>query len=195
MKKMTVAVLSMVFAMGMPMAAMAMKHMDHAEHGKTMAEEKMQHGDMKHADEGMHKGNDMKKEHAKEMSHDMHKGHNMSDDDDFVEIGKDTQKGVVATVQVKTYDEKAKATMAKSGVDATHHVMIFFVDEKSGDAVVGGKAAIKVKGQGGKPAMLMQMGEGYGADVKLEGMMNTFEIGTKLEDGKKRQFLVTFHNM
>ncbi|NIQ11357.1 MAG: hypothetical protein GWO23_17590, partial [Gammaproteobacteria bacterium] len=77
--------------------------------------------------------------------------------------------------------------MAKMGMDATHHVMVFFADEKSGEAVSGGKAAIKVKGQEGKPAMLMQMGEGYGADVKLEGMMNTFEIGTKLEDGKKRQ--------
>jgi len=39
------------------------------------------------------------------------------------------------------------------------------------------------------------MGNGFGTDVNLEGMMITFEIGTKLEDGKKRQFEVGFHNM
>ena len=189
MKRMIITSLAIAFAMGMPMAAMASSHMAHGDHGKAMAEEKMQHGDMEHADQGKHTGHAMKMEHAKEMSHDMHKGHAMGGDD-FVEIGKDTQNGVVATVKVKTYDDKTVAM-----IGATHHVMVFFADEKSGEALGGGKAALKVKEQGGKPAMLMQMGEGYGADVKLEGMMNTFEIGTKLEDGEKRQFSVMFHNM
>lgn len=195
MKRLMFLMLAMILAMGMPITAVAMSHGDHGDHGKSKAEEMKHHGDMEHADEGMHKGHDMKMEHAKEKSHDMHKGHNMSSSDDFVEIGKDTQKGVVATVKVKTYDDETRATMAKMGMDSTHHVMVFFADEKSGDAIAGGKAAIKVKGQDGKPAMLMQMGEGYGADVKLEGMMNTFEIGTKLDDGKKRQFKVMHHNM
>lgn len=189
MKRLIVTILAVAFAMGMPVAALAMKHMDHAEHGKVMAEEKMQHGDMEHADEGMHKGHEKKMEHAKEMSHDMHKGHDMGNDD-FVEVGKDTQKGVVATVKVKAYDDKTVEM-----IGATHHVMIYFTDEKSGETVGGGKAALKVKGQDGKPAMLMQMGDGFGADVKLEGMMNTFEIGTKLDDGEKRQFSVMYHNM
>ncbi len=114
---------------------------------------------------------------------------------DFVEIGKDTQSGVVATVKVKTYDEKTLATMAKMGMDATHHVMILFVDEKSGDSIAGGKVALKVKGQDGKPVMLMQMKKGFGADISVEEGMHTFEIGTKLEDGKKRQFSIKFHNM
>jgi hypothetical protein len=43
--------------------------------------------------------------------------------------------------------------------------------------------------------MLMQMGTGFGSDVSVEAGMSTFEIGTKLEDGKKRQFSVMFHNM
>ena len=179
MKKLTVAILTLAIAMALPMAAAAMKHMDHGEHGKAMAEEKMKHGDM---------------EHAKDMSHDKHSGHAMNGADDFVEIGKDTQKGVVATVKVKTYDDETKATMAKIGMAATHHVMVFFVDEASGKAV-GGKAALKVKGQDGKPSMLMQMGDGFGADVTLGTGMSTLEVGTKLDDGKQRQFEVGFHNM
>lgn len=194
MKRSVIIAMAMFLAMGMPMTAMAMSHSDHGDHGKAKAEEMKHHGDMEHADEGMHKGHDMKMEHAKDKAHDMHKGNSMSDDD-FVEVGKDSQKGVTATVKVKTYDEETKATMAKMGMDATHHVMVFFTDEKSGDAVGGGMAALKVEGQDGKPAMLMQMGNGFGADVKLEGMMNTFEIGTKLEDGTKRQFKVMYHNM
>jgi hypothetical protein len=141
-----------------------------------MAEEKMKHGNMEHA------------------GHGEHKGHAMTDDD-FVEIGKDTRKGVVATVKVKTYDEETKATMAKMDMDATHHIMVFFVDEASGKAVGGGKAALKVKGQEGKPTMLMQMGDGFGADVTLGAGMHTLEVGSKLGDGKKRQFQVGFHNM
>lgn len=176
MKRLIIAILALAFAMGLPMAATAMKDMDHGEHGKAMAGEKMQHGDMEHADHGEHKG------------------HDMNGDDDFVEIGKDTEQGVVATVKVKTYDDETKATMAKMGMNATHHVMVFFVDEASGKAV-GGKAALKVKGQDGKPVMLMQMGDGFGADVSLGTGMSTLEVGTMLDDGKKRQFEVGFHNM
>lgn len=163
MKRFTIAMLALVFAMGMPMIAAAA--MDHSSHGKTMAE-------------------------------DMQKGHDMGQQkDDFAEIGKDTQKGVVATVKVKTYDEKTLASMAKMGMDATHHVMVFFTDAKSGDEIAGGKVALKVKGQDAKPVMLMQMGAGFGGDVTLKEGMYTFEIGTKLEDGKKRQFSIMFHNM
>ncbi len=86
MKRFTIALLTTIFAMSMPMIAAAA--MDHGSHDKTMAE------DMKHD--------------AKEMSHDMG-----NQKDDFVEIGKDTQKGVVATAKVKTYDEKTLASMAK----------------------------------------------------------------------------------
>lgn len=196
MKRLTMIIFTLVLAMGMSANVFAMSHKEHAEHGKQMAEEKMHHGDMEHADHGKH----MSQEHAKEKAHDMHGGHDMHKDHqmaggDFVEIGKDTQKGVVATVKVKTYDAETVETMQKAGMDATHHVMVFFADEKSGEVVAGGKAAIKVKGQEAKPAMLMQMGEGFGADVSVATGMHTFEIGTKLEDGKKRQFSVMFHNM
>ena len=175
----------------------------------------MQHGDMDHGDQGEHKGHDMKMDHADmkmehaegkahdmkmehtdKMDHDMHKGHDMAaQKGDFTEIGKDTKKGVVATVKVKAYDEATIATMTKMGMSATHHVMVFFADEKTGDAVASGKVALKIKGDDAKPAMLMLMGGGFGSDISVGEGMSTFEIGTKLEDGKKRQFSVMFHNM
>jgi hypothetical protein len=166
MKRITLAMMALIIAMGMPMVAIAMDH-----------------------------GSD-DKEMSKDMDHDMHKGHDMAaKDGDFVEIGKDTQKGVVATVKVKTYDEKTTATMAKMGMNATHHVMVFFTDEKSGDEITSGKAALKIKGSDAKPDMLMLMGTGFGGDVSVGEGMATFVIGTKLEDGQKRQFSVMFHNM
>lgn len=175
MKNLTIAFLTMFLVLSLPMLALSASH----------------------GDQDMHKGHEMNMDNAKEKAHDMHKGHDMSGDD-FVEAGKDTQDGVVATVKIKTYDEETVNKMKAMGMAATHHVMVFFADEKSGDAIVAGKAALKVKGSGddsAKPAMLMLMGNGFGTDVNLEGMMITFEIGTKLEDGKKRQFEVPFHNM
>ncbi|MGK2944981.1 MAG: hypothetical protein ACSLFC_09635 [Desulfuromonadales bacterium] len=180
MKQITTTLLALVIAMGMPMIAAAMSHENHADSSKKMTEGMKQHSDM-----------DM--DHAKEMSH---KGNDMAgQDDDFLEIGKDTQEGIVATVKVKTYDEKTIASMAKMGMDATHHVMVFFAEEKSGNDIAGGQVALKVKGKEAKPVMMMQMETGFGADVSLEEGMHTFEVGTKLEDGKKRQFSVMFHNM
>lgn len=178
MKRFTIALLTLVLAFGVPMLATAA---DHSAHGMASAD-KMKHGDM---------------DHAKEMSHDMHKGHNMSgmDDSGFSEIGKDTQSGVVATVKVKAYDAATVSKMKTMGMEATHHVMVFFADEKTGAEITAGKAAIKVKGQEAQPVMLMQMGTGFGSDVVLPAGMSTFEIGTKLEDGNKRQFEVMFHNM
>lgn len=166
MKRLTIAILSLGFVLSMPMLATAMSHGDHGSHGKQAA------ADMQD-----------------------HKGHQMtSSDDDFTEIGKDTRDGVVATVKVKVYDEKTQADMAKMGMAVTHHVMVFFTDEKSGAEIVSGQAAIKVKGEPDKPVKLMQMEAGFGADVVLnKSAMYTFEIGTRLEDGKQRQFEIGYH--
>ena len=184
MKRLTIALIALTFTLSLPIFAFAMSQDDHSDHGQ--AKVAMNHGSMQHGDMAQNK----------EMSQDMHKGHNMADmDGGFVEVGKDTREGVVATVKVKAYDEKAMASMAKMGMNATHHVMVSFADEKSGAAIAEGKAAVKVKGQDAKPVMLMQMAEGFGGDVTLAGPgMYTFEIGTKLADGNKRQFEVAFHN-
>lgn len=157
MKRFTIAMMALIFAMGMPMMASAA--MDHSKHGKEMA------GDM-----------------------DAKGGH-------FEEIGKDIQKGVIATVKVKAYDEKTKATMEKMGMSATHHVMVFFSNETTGEAIIPGQAAINVKNANTKPSMLMQMGDGFGADVSVGPGMSTFEIGTRFKEGEKIRFSVMFHNM
>jgi hypothetical protein len=171
MKRFTIAMMALVFAMGMPMFAAAMSNESKAGDNKPMA------------------GN-MNMDHSKGMSPGMQMGQ-----DDFVEIGTDTQDGVVATVKVKTYDEKTLASMKKMGMDATHHVMVFFTDQKSGDELAGGMVALKIKGSEADPVMMMQMGPGFGGDVTLKDGMFTFEFGTKLTDGKKRQFSIMFHNM
>ena len=172
---------------------MAMKHMDHdsKDHGKSESME--HHGDMKHAEHGKHGETEM------EESHDMHAGHAMGSGDDFVDIGKDSQDGVTASVKIKTYDQDTRATMAKMGMDATHHVMVFFAEDKGGKSVSSGKVALKIKdneGKSDKPVEMMLMGEGFGADVTVKDKgMYTLEVGTKLQDGNKRKFEVKFHNM
>lgn len=175
MKRFTTTIIALGFAMSMPMIASAMSHEEPATDSKPMAGEMMQHEGMGNADQGMHDmGNKA---------------------DDFVEIGKDTQDGVVATVKVKTYDAEALATMAKMGMNATHHVMVFFTDETSGEAITSGKVALKTAGEEAKPVMMMQMGTGFGGDVTLGEGMHTLDLGTKLSDGTKRQFSIMFHNM
>ena len=153
MKRFTLAMMTLVFAMVMPM-------MDHNAHGK-------------------------------EMAHDMDtkNGH-------FTEIGEDTTEGVVATVKVKAYDEEAMETMANMGMNATHHVMVFFTDETSGEPIASGKAAIRIKDpKDHKTTMLMRMGSGFGGDVYVEKGMSIFEIRKRLENGRTLRFEVTFHNM
>ena len=185
--------LAILLVTGSSAPVMAMKHMDHGsqDHGKSESME--HHGDMKHAEHGKHDDTKM------EESHDMHAGHAMGNGDDFVDIGKDSQEGVTATVKIKTYDQDTRATMAKMGMDATHHVMVFFAEDKGGQSVSSGKVALKIKdteGKSDKPVEMMLMGEGFGADVTVKDKgMYTLEVGTKLQDGNKRKFEVKFHNM
>jgi hypothetical protein len=175
MKRWTITLLAVMFAMGMPMAAMAMSHESHEGHDHGKSEEMMHkghemegHGDMKHADQG-----------------------------GLMKIGESSAKGVKAIAKVKTYDAETVASMSKMGMDGTHHLMLFFTDEASGAEIVKGTVAIKVKGPGdskAKAVKLMQMGSGFGADVAMtEKGHYDLEVGTKLEDGKKRQF--KFHQM
>jgi len=121
---------------------------------------------------------------------------------DMVLIGDQVVEGVKAMAHIMVYDEAARASMKKMGMDATYHLMMLFVDEKSGRPIAEGTAALKVRskdGETGKPIMLMPMkmaiGAGFGSDFALaEKGKFTFLVGTKLEDGKKRQFEFDFEN-
>jgi len=173
MKTLMTTLLALTFAIGVPMAALAMSHGSHG------TEKPM---------EMDHKGHDMTK-----------MGHNMAGDDaSFVEFGTSSSEGVKATAKIKAYDAATLAAMEKMGVAGTHHVMVFFADEKTGADIAAGQIALKVKGPDGattEPVMLMSMGKGFGADVSLKaGTMYTFELGSKLEDGVKRKFSIDYHN-
>lgn len=174
MKRMSTALLVTFCLVAMPMLGFAMSHEKHEGHEKMMHEEhksmekSMQHGDMQHSEHGMHEG---------------HGDHG----DEFKVIGEQVEKGVKGVAEVMAYD-KEKAAMA----GATHHVMFNFSEESTGKNVTGGLAALKVKSgdSTSKPIKLMQMEEGFGADVDLEpGKDYELEVGTKFEDGEKRQFI------
>jgi hypothetical protein len=120
---------------------------------------------------------------------------------DMALIGDQVVDGVKAMAHIMVYDDAARAAMAKMGMDATHHLMMLFVDEQS-RPIAGGSAALKVRtkdGEAGNPVKLMpmkmEMGAGFGGDFTLaEKGEFRFLVGTKLEDGQKRQFEFTFEN-
>ncbi|MBW2477563.1 MAG: DUF2946 domain-containing protein [Deltaproteobacteria bacterium] len=184
MKKTTITLLALMFIMTIPMALMASSHEAHEmkEHGSEHAEH-MEHKEGTAHDEHMeHKAHDMHMEHAKEKSHAMHGG-------DFATIGEETVDNVKAVAKVMTYDAE-KAAM----VNATHHVMVEFTDLESNEKITDGKVAIKIATGDitSKPMMLMQMGDGFGTDLRLDKGHYDFEVGTKLKDDKKRQFNYSF---
>jgi len=105
-------------------------------------------------------------------------------------LGEETEDGVVAMGHAKAYDSDAVAKMAKMGMGATHHFMVSFKDQQ-GKPITEGTVAVKVEagGQESKPIMLMQMGEAFGADITVpQGEEVKLKVGSKLADGKKRQF-------
>jgi len=158
------------------------------------------------ASSGEHEGHEHKMEHKMDMDHDgHHEGMEHGDHGhmdhgkmmgDMVMLGNDDEDGVKAMAHLKVYDDAAKASMAKMGMTSTHHFMIVFADDKSGTPVTEGMAAVKVKakdGEAGKAVKLMpmkmDMGTGFGADITLPGPGEyEIKVGTKLADGKKRQF-------
>jgi hypothetical protein len=119
---------------------------------------------------------------------------------DMVKIGEQVVDGVKAMAYIMVYGESARASMAKMGMETTHHLMMLFVDEQSGRPITGGAAALKVRNQNGETgkaiklmAMKMKMGAGFGSDFSLpEKGEFTFLVGTKLDDGKKRRFEFRF---
>jgi len=103
-------------------------------------------------------------------------------------LGSMSSKGVKAMAHIKDVSE----TMAKMGFATTHHFMIAFVDEATGEQIVNGNVVLKVINPDSKTSEtveLVGMDGHFGADIVLnmEGEYH-FRLGTKLEDGTKRQF-------
>jgi hypothetical protein len=108
---------------------------------------------------------------------------------DYMEtIGVEIVDGVRAVAHL----DDVREAMAKAGMKETHHLMVFFVEEKTGNPIEAGTAALKVEGPGGKetgPIRMVGMEGHFGADIVLEGHGHyEFTVGTRLADGKTRQF-------
>ncbi|TYO98249.1 hypothetical protein EDC39_10744 [Geothermobacter ehrlichii] len=168
-----------IFTLMLPLVAVADKEMDHG-----MMKDAGHHGKMEGMDHDGMKG----------MDHDGMKGMKMGAG--MLMLGTESEDGVEAMAHAKVYDEAARASMEKMGMSATHHFMIMFKDEKTGAPVTGGLVAVKIKpknGEAGKAIKLMPMkmgmGEGFGGDINLPAPGEyEIKVGSKLADGKKRQF-------
>ncbi|AJF06645.1 hypothetical protein [Geoalkalibacter subterraneus] len=173
MKTKLLMISAVLFALSLPMSAMAANgHNDHDSHDSHDS-----HGE--HADQG----------HDAHDQHDDHAGHEgMSAEGDMVVVGSVTEKGVKAMAHMKDVRE----AMADMGMNITHHFMVAFVDEQSGDQIEEGMAALKFEGPQGTtegPIKMMGMEGHFGADIELEHPGHyKLKVGTKLADGEKRQF-------
>ena len=143
----------------------------------------MDHGSKKSMD---HDGMDHKSMDHGSMDH-----KSMGSHGDMMMLGSEVVEGVKAEARIKDTSE----AMAKMGMDHTHHLMVSFVKEGHDAkkvAIENGTVAIKVKNPDGsetKPLKMMGMAGAFGADLVLkEKGMYHFYVGTKLEDGVKRQY-------
>jgi len=161
-----------------PTLAMAMDMNHDSMQKSTMT---MDHGDMQQAA--------TKHDSMPTMDHGGMNGMQM--DADTVMLQTVTVDGVKGYAHLKDISK----AMSKMGMKQTHHFMVMF-SGTDGQTVASGIAAIKVTSPNGttaKTAKLMGMKGGFGSDITLADPGSyTFEVGTKLNDGKKRKFV--FHH-
>lgn len=119
-----------------------------------------------------------------------HGGHNYeaASPEKTCTLGEQTIDGIKATAQLNDVRE----AMAKAGMQETHHLLVFFTDQ-AGAKIVTGAAAVKVTSPDGVESQALPMHgmEGhFGIDLQLaQPGAYQFAVGTKLADGKKRQFV------
>ena len=175
MKQLNILAVLFILLMFVPLSASAMSHQNHATHDHEKATETDHHAEMKVRDH--------------EDSHTAHNEHDgMSSDGSMVIVGSMVSKGVKGMAHLK--DVSAK--MAEMGMLTTHHFMIAFIDEKTGEQIETGTVALKITDPNavvGEPIKMVGMDGHFGADVtlKIPGEYH-FRLGTKLADGKKRKY-------
>ena len=113
------------------------------------------------------------------------------DHENMILIGEQTVDGVKAVAHLNDVRE----AMAKAGMKETHHLQVLFTDMAADKTVESGTVAIKITLPSGNtldPMELPGMEGHFGKDVILtEPGKYSFSVGTKLADGKKRQFSFT----
>jgi hypothetical protein len=143
-----------------------------------------------------HEQSGMKKMDHAQMEHGGMSG--MSGMSGMQSLGECLREEVQSRAEIKAYGADAVASMAKMGMDGTHHLMVYFND-MSGSEMTDGTVAVRVKGPDGQqsaPVKLMGMGKGFGGDIVLKGKGEfELEVGTKLKDGKKRVFEYSYEKM
>jgi len=106
----------------------------------------------------------------------------------MIMLGEQTVDGVKAMAHLKD----VKAAMSMMGMEGTHHFMVMLSDAESGKSIDSGLVAVKItdpEGNVASPLKLMGMQGHFGVDVTLtEKGEYQFEVGTKVKDGKKRQY-------
>jgi hypothetical protein len=115
-----------------------------------------------------------------------HSGMNMSGKTIMLEA--DTRDNIKGVAHLRDISK----TMAEMGMDKTHHFMVIFTEVKTGKTITAGIVALIVVDPAGKKrdvVRMMAMDGSFGADVSLaqKGKF-VFEVGTKLDNGKTRQF-------
>jgi len=173
MKHLRSILMILAVLVALPLAALAMQHeaggsgMDHGKMDMDKGKMDMDKGEMEHG--------------------------GMMMEGNMAMLGDAVEDGVKAMAHLKD----VKDAMAKMGMKTTHHLMVMFADADSGKPIDAGMAAVKITGPDGKESeaiKLMGMQGHFGADVALAGPgAYHFSIGTKLPDGKKRQFEFDYH--
>jgi hypothetical protein len=158
--KNTIAVLLSILLLALPVGAMAASTDEHGGHGAQPVDQGDK--DMQHG--GMAMGGNM------------------------IMLGETTEDGVQGMAHLSDVGE----AMAKMGMKENYHFMVMFNDSTTGEEISEGTVAVKVTDPAGKesaPVAMMAMEGQFGADLALtEKGEYRLAVGTKLADGKKRQF-------
>jgi hypothetical protein len=121
-----------------------------------------------------------------------HQGMQMEMGGAMIMLGTATTDGIQAMAHLQNLHQGA----AQHDAAATHNFMLAFETEGKGGAVTQGRVAVKVTGPDGQTgsAITLNPKAGYfNADLALKTPgQYTFLVGTKLADGKARQFSFTY---
>jgi len=175
MSKFKLTVIASVVLFSIPFVAAAMDEHGQDSHGHEKAAEANHHSDM--MPDGHGQAHDMRNEHA-----------GKTQNGSMIIVGSQISKGVRGMAHLKD----VSAAMAKMGMLSTHHFMIAFVDEATGEQIETGMVALKITdpdAKVGETIELIGMDGHFGADVILDmkGEYH-FKLGTKLADGENRKY-------
>lgn len=117
-----------------------------------------------------------------------HSGDSMTMAGGMMMLGEQHSDGVKAMAHLKD----VRSAMADAGMPTTHHLMVMFSEVANGEAIDGGKVAVKVTSPDGTqqpPLPLIGMQGHFGVDLTLDQAgPYQFVLGTVLTDSKKRVF-------